>query len=103
MPPMDIASYQQFGAAFRVGFPDLVHNIEDQVAEGEKVVTRVTVTGTNKGQFQGMPATGKQVKFTGIAIDRVVNGKIKERWVDFDVMGLMQQLGAIPAPEQKTY
>jgi steroid delta-isomerase-like uncharacterized protein len=102
MPPMDVAAYKQFGASFRTGFPDLVHTIEDQIAEGEKVVTRVTVTGTNKGEFQGMPATGKQVKITGIAIDRVVNGKIKERWVEFDVMGLMQQLGAIPMPGQKS-
>jgi steroid delta-isomerase-like uncharacterized protein len=102
MPPMDITAYKQFGAAFREGFPDLAHTIEDQVAEGEMVATRVTFTGTNKGPFQGMPATGKQVKITGIAIDHVVNGKIKERWVDFDVMGLMQQLGAIPMPGQKT-
>jgi steroid delta-isomerase-like uncharacterized protein len=99
MPPMDLTAYKQFGATFRTGFPDLVHTIEDQIAEGEKVVTRVTVTGTNKGEFQGMPATGKQVKFTGIAIDRIVNGKVKERWVEFDVMGLMQQLGAIPMPQ----
>jgi len=99
MPPMDVAAYKQFGAAFRAGFPDLVHTFEDQVADGEKVVTRVTVTGTNNGEFQGMPATGKQVKFTGIAFDRIVNGKIKERWVEFDVTGLMQQLGAIPMPQ----
>lgn len=77
-------------------FPDKVFNIEDQVAEGDTVVTRFTVKGTHKGSFQGVAPTGKKLNSSGIAVHRISNGKIVEEWANFDQMGMMQQIGAIP-------
>lgn len=85
---------------FRAGFPDMQIMIEDEFAEGDKVGTRGYFTGTHKGEFQGIPATGKQVKFSYIDLWHVANGKFVENWVQMDLMGLMQQLGVIPAPGQ---
>ncbi|HEY6410245.1 MAG TPA: ester cyclase, partial [Ktedonobacteraceae bacterium] len=71
--------------------------IEDLVAEGDKVVTRWTWRGTNQGEFQGMPPTGKEVAGSGISIHRIAEVKIAEAWVNFDTLGMLQQLGMIPA------
>lgn len=73
-------------------------SIEEQVAEGEKVVTRFEWTGTHKGDFVGVPATGKEVKVWGIVIDRFENQKIKDTRIIMDSVGLMMQLGVIPPP-----
>ncbi|MBI4672181.1 MAG: ester cyclase [Chloroflexi bacterium] len=85
-------------AAYRAAFPDYHVAIDDILAEGDKVVWRWTLTGTNQGSMMGMPATGKQVKVEGIDIFRIADGKIVERWASFDQLGMMQQLGAVPAP-----
>jgi len=74
--------------------------IEDQIAEGDIVVSRLASTATHTGEFNGIPPTGKRITVSGIFVDRVVGGKIVERWGIFDQLGLMQQLGVIPAPEQ---
>jgi steroid delta-isomerase-like uncharacterized protein len=78
------------------GFPDFHMAIEDMVAEGEKVVTRATYSGTHKGEFVGIALTGKQVSFTGALIARFVDGKEAEAWEEFDMLSLLQQLGVIP-------
>ena len=78
----------------RQGFPDLCLTIEDQIAEGDRVVTRVTFHGTHCGEFAGMAATGRQVAFGGIAVDRLVDGKVVEMWHTANVHMLMQQIGA---------
>ena len=83
-----------------VAFPDLRADIHDQVAEGDKVVTRKTFHGTHQGEFMGVPPTGKKVSFDVIDIFRVVDGRISEHWFEGDMMGLMQQLGALPTPEK---
>jgi steroid delta-isomerase-like uncharacterized protein len=80
-------------------FPDCHITREDVIAEGDKVVTRFTFSGTHRGEFMGIPATGKQFSITAIAIARIADGKLVEWWENADVMGLMQQLGALPAPE----
>ncbi len=80
-------------------FPDFRMTTDDLIAEGDKVVARLTCTGTHRGDFMGVPATGKQVSWGVIEILRVANGKVAERWSQTDTLGLMQQLGAIPAPE----
>jgi predicted ester cyclase len=85
---------------FLTGFPDLHFTIEDQIAEGDKVVARLTMSGTHKGEFAAVPPTGRQVSVTGIDVWRVRNGKCAEHWLALDNLGLMQQLGAIPAPGQ---
>jgi steroid delta-isomerase-like uncharacterized protein len=82
-------------------FPDNHLTIEDMVAEGDKVVWRDSATGTHKGGFMGVPASGKQVTTSGIAISRVVNGKLQEDWEYADELGLMQQLGVVQ-PAQAT-
>ena len=84
-------------AALRAGFPDLHFTIEDQVAEGDMVVTRWIARGTHAGEFQGIPATGKEVRLAGTDIDRISGGKVAECWAHVDELGLMRQLGIIAA------
>ena len=81
----------------RSAFPDFKATIDDILAEGDKVVIRMTWSGTQKGEFMGIPATGKRVSFGVIDIIRITNGKLVEHWGQMDSMSLMQQLGAIPA------
>jgi steroid delta-isomerase-like uncharacterized protein len=90
---------KQLVTVYRNAFPDVHFTIDEQIAEGDKVVTRWTANGTHKGELLGMPATGKSSTVTGIAVDRIVNGKIAESWGVFDQFGMMQQLGVIPTPE----
>lgn len=85
-------------AMFRTAFPDFQITLEDMIAEGDKVATRVTGRGTHKGEFQGIPPTGKQVTVAGIDIIRCAGGKCVERWGAFDNLGMMQQLGVVPPP-----
>ena len=86
-------------AWFREAFPDLRCTVEEQVAEGEKVVSRWTVRGTHRGEFFGAADTGNRVEFTGIQIDCFdESGKIVEERAQFDLLGAMRQVGAIPEP-----
>lgn len=89
---------KQFEAMLHEAFPDYQVTVEDQIAEGDEVATRWTCRGTHKGEFQGMPPTGKQVTMTGITIFRIANGKLVEGWTNPDLLGMLQQLGAVPAP-----
>ena len=82
---------------YRTAFPDLRLTVEDQIAEGDKVVTRWTATGTQEGDLPGLPASGNKTTVTGIGIDRFEDGKIVEAWNNWDTLGMMQQLGAVPA------
>ena len=82
---------------FAAAFPDWEEQIQDVIAEGDRVVLRVTAGGTHEGEFQGIAPTGKQVTITGMGIVRIEDGQIAESWWEFDAIGLMQQLGAIPA------
>ncbi len=84
---------------FAAAFPDGQMTIEDLVAEGDRVVARTTFNGTHQGEMQGIPATGKAVSVSGITIFRLDNGKIAEGWLVNDNLGLMQQLGVIPATQ----
>ncbi len=84
--------------AYRGAFPDLHFTIEAQVAEGDRIVTRWTAGGTNTGSLGGMPPTGRAVVVSGISIERIADGKVAESWVNFDQMGMLQQLGVIPTP-----
>jgi steroid delta-isomerase-like uncharacterized protein len=78
-------------------FPDSKWTIDDMVAEGDRVVTKKTMTGTNSGEFAGMPATGKSVTLQYVDILRLRDGKIIEHWLSMDQLSFMQQLGVIPA------
>ena len=90
--------YKQTVAQFRAAFPDLHMNVEDVLAEGDKVVLRFRVTGTQDGPFGVFPPTGRAVDFTGTATLRVRDGRIVELWVNGDLLGLLQQLGATITP-----
>ena len=81
-------------------FPDGQTTTNDLIAEGDKVVERFTFVGTHKGEFLGIPATGKQITVTGMSIFRLTNGKIVEHWGENDAMGLLMQMDVLPAPEQ---
>ncbi len=81
-------------------FPDVSWTVEEQIAEGDQVWSRSTWRGTHEADFFGMPATGRAVAVTAWTIDRFTNGKIAHSRLMMDTMGLMQQLGAIPAPPQ---
>ena len=90
---------KQFFHMYRAAFPDLRMEPQDVVASGDKVVARARATGTNQGEFMGMPATGKSVDVQLIDIIRFGDdGLAREHWGVFDALGMMQQLGAIPAP-----
>jgi len=98
--PPGPAVYQQAVTRFRAAFPNLHTTIEDVMAEGDKVVIRGTDLATHRGEFMGIPATGKQVTVAWIGIYRVTDGKIAEEWGSMDSLGLLQQLGIMPSPEQ---
>jgi steroid delta-isomerase-like uncharacterized protein len=92
---------KRFAKMYLAAFPDLRFTVEDQVAEGDKVVTRWSSEGTHKGELMGIPPTGKHATgVTGITIDRYSGGKFVESWGNWDTLGLMQKLGVIPAVGQ---
>jgi steroid delta-isomerase-like uncharacterized protein len=91
---------KQFVDMYRTAFPDLRMTIEDMTAEGDRVAVRWTARGTNTGEMMGMPATGKHATVTGMFLNRLAGGKIAEGWGNFDALGMLQQLGVIPTPEQ---
>ena len=90
------AGLTQFVTYLRSAFRNLNFTIDDQLAEGDKVVTRWNATAIHQGEFAGVPATGKPVTITAINIHRVVDGQIQEGWLNWDALGLLQQLGAMP-------
>lgn len=82
----------------REAFPDMHWVVEEMVGEGDKVCTRFTWTGTQRAPFLGVPATGKRVSVKGVVIDRLNGGKMADSRILMDTLGLMQQLGVLPAP-----
>src|SRR3970040_1027142 len=98
--PNDREGTKQLVIMLRSAFPDFKATIHDIVAEGDKVVFRQTWSGTHKGEFMGIPPTGKSVSFGVIDIIRIAGGKFVEHWGQMDSMGMMPQLGAIPTPGQ---
>jgi steroid delta-isomerase-like uncharacterized protein len=86
-------------ATFRGAFPDIRLTVDAQFADGDTVTTRWTAAGTHKGDLRGIAPTGKPIKITGIHVHRIAGGKIVEAWANWDTLGLMQQIGIIPAPK----
>jgi steroid delta-isomerase-like uncharacterized protein len=87
---------KQYVSMYRSAFPDTRFTVEDQISEGDRVVTRWTGQGTHQGELMGIPPTGAQVTVTGVEFDRVSEGKMQETWVNYDALGMMQQLGVVP-------
>jgi steroid delta-isomerase-like uncharacterized protein len=98
--PATREGFRQVIALSREAFPDLSLEIEDVVAEGDRVAVRYTMRGTHPGDLMGIPPSGEQVSVPGIVILRVADGKLTDRWENADELGMMQQLGVVPAPEQ---
>jgi predicted ester cyclase len=95
----DLEGLKRANDHFLAAAPDGYHVVEDMIAEGEKVMTRLSAYGTHTGELFGIPPSDKQVSMTAIAIHRIENGKIVEHWSEVDNLGLMQQLGVVPASE----
>ncbi len=91
---------RQLVAMYRAAFPDLHFTVEHLVADGDLVVARFTVRGTHRGELMGIPATGAQVTLDAMELFRLAGGKVAEQWVAMDALGLLRQLGAVPAPGQ---
>ena len=96
--PMDVNAYKQLGYAFLAGMPDMKVTVLEQIEEGDNVVSLVTWTGTHTGTLMGIPATGRFSQSDAITIDRIVDGKIKERREIGNLLSMMQQLGVLPMP-----
>ena len=96
--PSGIEGVRAFFTMQLTAFPDSQTQSLDMIAEGDKVVHRMSGTGTHQGSFLGIPPTGKRVTWSFIDIWRVANGKIVEHWVEADMMSMMQQLGVLPPP-----
>jgi steroid delta-isomerase-like uncharacterized protein len=99
MPP-GVEGFRWFVRTFRDAFPDLRMDAERVISEGDMVATRFTMRGTHRGAFMGIPPTGKQITVAGMDMMRIAGGKAVEHWGQTDSLGMLQQLGAIPAPGQ---
>lgn len=92
--PLDGDGHKALVMQFRAAFPDWTETVEDVVAEGDRVVIRVTGQGTHEGEFQGMAPTGRRVSASGVGIARMAGGRIAEAWAAYDALGLLGQLGS---------
>jgi len=92
--------FREFYGILRAAFPDAQLTVEDMIAEGDRVVVRWRSRATHRGEFRGIPPTGRDASTTGIAIYRLSKGKIVERWVEVDMLGLTERLRASAAPEK---
>jgi steroid delta-isomerase-like uncharacterized protein len=99
-PIMGAEGVMESARGYRDAFPDLKLTVNQVIADGDYVATRWTATGTHKGDLFGIAPTGKQTTVTGITIDHWADGKVAETWVNWDTLGLLQQLGAMPAAMQ---
>jgi steroid delta-isomerase-like uncharacterized protein len=91
------AGFRELITMYRSAFPDVKLTIDEQIAEGDKVVTRWSATGTHRGELFGSAPTGKQVRVHGIIVSRIANGKVVEETEVYDALGMLRQLGAVPA------
>jgi len=89
-------AFRKFFTTAMAAFPDFRVTVQDQIAEGDKVVTRYVMTGTHNGEFMGVAPTGKRITITGLCLDRIVKGKIVEEWDEWDALSMMRQLGLAP-------
>ena len=97
MPLLDWNGHKQVIDTILKALPDIHHDFELMIAEGDKVGTRMRITATHKGELIGIPPTGKKVSISASDFVTIINGKLVEHWVDTDQLGLMQQIGVIPS------
>jgi steroid delta-isomerase-like uncharacterized protein len=92
-PNLSLSAFKEMIGGLLGAFPDLRITVEDQIVAGDKVATRWTAEGTNSGPVGSAPATGRRIQISGLILDRVVDGKVVERWEQWDQMAMLQQLG----------
>jgi steroid delta-isomerase-like uncharacterized protein len=97
--PLDRDGHKAFIAGLLAAFPDWEETIDEQIAAGDTVATRATGRGTHRAEFLGVPATGRRVEVRSVNVDRIVDGRIAERWLIADVDGMMRQLGVAGATD----
>ena len=97
---MDVAGFKARQEVLLGAFPDTRLTVEDSIAEGDRVASRFTIRATHRGELQGIAPTGKATTTTGIIISRCEQGRVVEEWEELNMLGLMQQIGAIPAPAE---
>ena len=102
MAPELADEFKRDVAEIRRAFPDYAGTNVEQISEGEEVANRFVFLGTHLGEFEGVNPTGRRVEFVGHSIDRVIEGKIVESWVEVDMLGVMRQLGAEPGQGRST-
>ncbi len=100
LPPLDSDAWVEFLGGFLEGFPDLHLEVQDAVADERMTAQRILFTGTHTGPFRGLPPTGRKVRFSGVEINRMVDGKVAEHWFQLDALALFEQLGlrVVPGP-----
>lgn len=98
--PLDYKESEKLAESFNSAFPDTKVIIENQIAEGDYVLSRLIYEGTHKGEFKGLAPTYKKVKTSGMSLQHIVNGKIVEEWDQMDSLGMLQQIDAIPKVEK---
>jgi len=91
---------KEFASMYRNAFPDVQMSVQEQVAEGDLMVTRWIASGTHQGDIMGIAPTGNRVVVSGTSVERIVDGQIEETWDNYDALGMMQQIGAIPSLEE---
>jgi predicted ester cyclase len=100
LPVMNLESFDEFEAMIRAAFSGIRHDIAELVAEGDTVAVRLTFRGTHTGEFMGTAATGKHAAVDGTAFLHIAGGTVTQLWGFLDQLGLLQQIGALPAPGQ---
>jgi predicted ester cyclase len=100
LPALDRDAWVAFLGAFLEGFPDLHLEVQDTVADEEMTAQRILFTETHTGHFRGLPPTGRKVRFSGLEISRMVDGKAAEHWFQMDTLTMFEQLGlrVVPGP-----
>lgn len=96
-PPMNRATFEQYVAGVAASIPGYTYEIHDQIAQGDLVANRITWRGVHSVGLASVPATGRSVELRGINMFRVTGGRVVEQWAQLDILGLLQQIGAIPA------
>jgi steroid delta-isomerase-like uncharacterized protein len=99
MPAMGPEAAASFFGEFLSAFPDLAHTVLDVIADGDRAAARITLTATHLGPFMGIPASGKTIAVPAIDLFRFTGNRIAEQWIVSDSLGMLRQLGALPAPE----
>jgi steroid delta-isomerase-like uncharacterized protein len=95
-PDLDKEAFVQFCVGWYAAFPDLTHNVQETICEDDRVAIRIIVRGTHLGEFMGLPATGRTIAMNSLGIATLREGRVSKLWALPDVMGMMQQLGAVP-------